>query len=422
MVHFMSNQDAQDQNKPQEPVHNEIHNEILNDEAAKKKMAFGFITECISKMQTLFDEDNKKALAEMKNEIQKLRIENERLQSDIAERDAEISEIRTDLKMSDKRVSELENSVKVYDVMNEILPVLAGIKNEVIDAENLDVLKKNIDEWYKNLFSSFSIAGVTIIASERGAAINPDDRMINVVRYEKTQDPAKNGKIAISTRYGCKIKGEPHSIEECVKLYELSLPSPITPYENNADVPNTPPIAPRENNAAVPRTPPIAPCENEPMAMNPPRTTTYGDSIPDASTANLVVSKIPVTPSSTLTTETSDDKFADAAIPSDNIMLTESVRVFDHLNKEIGVLLYANTDMMGKEEKIAPIFNGGLIGPFFTYKVIYGKYVGKVEGRHFLNKQYVSLRMENGEPVISLRQADMRNSLDIKMQLGDRKI
>ena len=403
MVHFMSNQDAQDQNKPQEPV----HNEILNDEAAKKKMAFGFISECISKMQTLFDEDNKKALAEMKNEIQKLRIENERLQSDIAERDAEISEIRTDLKMSDKRVLELENSVKVYDVMNEILPVLAGIKNEVIDAENLDVLKKNIDEWYKNLFSSFSIAGVTIIASERGAAINPDDRMINVVRYEKTQDPAKNGKIAISTRYGCKIKGEPHSIEECVKLYELAIPSPITPYENNADVPNTPPIAP---------------CENEPMAMNPPHTITYGDSIPDASTANLVVSKIPVTPSSTFTTETSDDKFADAAIPSDNILLTESVRVFDHLNKEIGVLLYANTDMMGREEKIAPIFNGMLINPFFTYKVIYGKYVGKVEGRHFLNKQYVSLRMEDGEPVISLHQADMRNSLDIKMQLGDRKI
>ena len=117
-----------------------------------------------------------------------------------------------------RREDVYKNKLQVRPVMEVILPLLSTIKNEVTDADNLDDLKKNLNEVYRELARDLMAVGVELSEHERGGSVAGDERLN--LKTIPTSDEQLNGKVSRSKRFGCVIKGEEGDpILEDVELY-----------------------------------------------------------------------------------------------------------------------------------------------------------------------------------------------------------
>lgn len=135
-----------------------------------------------------------------------------------------------------------KNKVQVRDVMDEILPILTDIQNDVMDSTDLDELKKTIKNQYKRLFIAFSKAGVKIQMHERNQTIELEEKIDGSSSSSKpTTDPTLHQKVAYSNRMGCIIKGEEDNpILEVVEIYVFKKDeTPDQPYNTDKYVNET---------------------------------------------------------------------------------------------------------------------------------------------------------------------------------------
>ena len=111
-----------------------------------------------------------------------------------------------------------KNKVQVRDVMDEILPIISTIRNDVVDSTDLNELKKLVQIRYKQLFVAFSNAGIKIQMHERNQDIDLEEKING--SSKPTTEPSLHQKVACSNKMGCVIKGEEDNpILEEVEIY-----------------------------------------------------------------------------------------------------------------------------------------------------------------------------------------------------------
>lgn len=131
----------------------------------------------------------------------------------------ELSDYRDMLTRERNQLNVYKNKVQVRDVMEELLPILSDIKNDVLDSTNLDDLKEAITIRFKQLKNALKRVGIELQAHERKQPIETNEK-INV-SPKVTVDRNLHYKVACSTKMGCIIRGEEDNpILEDIELFK----------------------------------------------------------------------------------------------------------------------------------------------------------------------------------------------------------
>lgn len=143
----------------------------------------------------------------------------------------EFSDYKDMLARERKQATIYKNKVQVRDVMEEILPVLSGMRNDVMDSTDLNELKTVIQSRYKQLFIALSKVGIKIQTHERNQPIAIDEKVNG--SSKATNDPKLNQTVACSYKMGCIIRGEEDNpILEDVEIYVFKRGATSNPYDN----------------------------------------------------------------------------------------------------------------------------------------------------------------------------------------------
>lgn len=131
----------------------------------------------------------------------------------------ELSDYRDMLTRERNQLNVYKNKVQTRDVMEELLPILSYMKNDVLDSMNLDDLKETLIIRFKQMKTALKRVGIELQAHERNQPIEANEK-INA-SPKATADRNLHYKVACSTKMGCIIKGEEDNpILEDIELFK----------------------------------------------------------------------------------------------------------------------------------------------------------------------------------------------------------
>ena len=134
----------------------------------------------------------------------------------------ELCEYKDMLARANNQANIYKNKVQVRDVMEELLPILSEILNDVQDGTALDVLKETLSARFKQMKTALKRVGIELLLHERNKPVDGSEKL-NVSSVQPTNDSRMHQCVAFSNKMGCIIKGEEDNpILEDVALFQFS--------------------------------------------------------------------------------------------------------------------------------------------------------------------------------------------------------
>ncbi len=120
----------------------------------------------------------------------------------------------------------LNSTIQTREFMEMLLPILSDIRNEVMEADDIEIMKKKMTQHFKTLRKNFSKKGIELQMHERGEEVDPAAVLGDLGDDIETTDPALHNKVACCRQIGCIIKGEENDpIPECIDMYVYTAPA-----------------------------------------------------------------------------------------------------------------------------------------------------------------------------------------------------
>ena len=134
----------------------------------------------------------------------------------------ELCEYKDMLARANNQANIYKNKVQVRDVMEELLPILSDILNDVQEGTALDELKKTLLVRFKQMKAALKRVGIELLSHERNKPVDGSEKL-NVSSVQPTNDRRMHQCVAFSNKMGCIIKGEEDNpILEDVALFQFS--------------------------------------------------------------------------------------------------------------------------------------------------------------------------------------------------------
>lgn len=134
----------------------------------------------------------------------------------------ELCEYKDMLTRANNQANIYKNKVQVRDVMEELLPILSDIQNDVQEGTALDELKKTLLVRFKQMKAALKRVGIELLSHERNKPVDGSEKL-NVTSIQPTNDRRLHQCVAFSNKMGCIIKGEEDNpILEDVALFQFS--------------------------------------------------------------------------------------------------------------------------------------------------------------------------------------------------------
>lgn len=158
----------------------------------------------------------------------------------------ELCEYKDMLARANNQANIYKNKVQVRDVMEELLPILSDILNDVQEGTALCELKETLLVRFKQMKAALKRVGIELLLHERNKPVDGSEKLWYPSSVQPTNDRKMHQCVAFLNKMGCIIKGEEDNpILEDVTLFQFSKTErPKTIREN--ETPRQSPIQQRE--------------------------------------------------------------------------------------------------------------------------------------------------------------------------------
>lgn len=134
----------------------------------------------------------------------------------------ELCEYRDMLARATNQANIYKNKVQVRDVMEELLPILSEMKNDILQEGTTDDLRKILLARFTQMKMALKRVGIELLSHDRNKSVEGLEKL-NVSSIQPTSDRRLHQCVAFSNKMGCVIKGEEDNpILEDVALFQFS--------------------------------------------------------------------------------------------------------------------------------------------------------------------------------------------------------
>ena len=134
----------------------------------------------------------------------------------------ELCEYKDMLARAKNQANIYKNKVHVRDVMEELLPILSEMRNEILQEWTVDDLRKTLLTRFMQMEVALKRVGIELLSHERNKPVDGSEKL-NVSSIQPTSDCRLHQCVAFSNKMGCIIKGEEDNpILEDVALFQFS--------------------------------------------------------------------------------------------------------------------------------------------------------------------------------------------------------
>ena len=133
----------------------------------------------------------------------------------------ELCEYRDMLTRAKNQANIYKNKVQVRDVMEELLPILSEMRNDILQEGTADDLRKILLTRFTQMKVALKRVGIELLLHERNKPVDGSEKL-NVSSIQPTSDCRLHQCVAFSNKMGCIIKGEEDNpILEDVALFQF---------------------------------------------------------------------------------------------------------------------------------------------------------------------------------------------------------
>lgn len=134
----------------------------------------------------------------------------------------EFCEYKDMLTRAKNQANVYKNKVQVRDVMEELLPILSEMRNDILQEGTVDDLRKILLTRFTQMKVALKRVGIELLSHERNKPVDSSEKL-NVSSILPTSDRRLHQCVAFSNKMGCIIKGEEDNpILEDVALFQFS--------------------------------------------------------------------------------------------------------------------------------------------------------------------------------------------------------
>lgn len=134
----------------------------------------------------------------------------------------ELCEYKDMLARAKNQANTYKNKIQARDVMEELLPILSEMKNDILQEGSVDDLRKILLTRFIQMKVALKRVGIELMSHERNQPVDGSEKL-NVISIQPTSDRRLHQCVAFSNKMGCIIKGEEDNpILEDVALFQFS--------------------------------------------------------------------------------------------------------------------------------------------------------------------------------------------------------